>query len=62
MIKEKKIKKKITNQPWRTETSPLAIGLSLVRSTFASIFLSIISLYTHPALLIKTDPTKNKNI
>ena len=37
-----------------------AIGLAFVRLTFLSRSLSTTSLKIHPALLIKTDPKKNK--
>ena len=45
-----------------TEIFPDAIGLFFVRLTFLSRSLSTISLKIHPALLIKTEPKKNKII
>ena len=39
---------------------PEGIGLFLVLSTWLSKFLSTMSFTMHPALLIKTEPKKNK--
>tara|TARA_B100000161_G_scaffold114980_1_gene81378 strand:+ start:280 stop:546 length:267 start_codon:yes stop_codon:yes gene_type:complete len=60
-IKNAKIHRiKLYNNDLFIEISLFANGLFFVLSTFLSISLSTISFMMHPALLIKTDPQKNK--